>query len=141
MKAERAGVKFSKVLINNAAAVAGHLKITPDNLEVEIATDHFGPFLFTKLLAPKLLASTAPGCTPRVVFVSSRAHGRGTGIDFDTFPTPAADASKWNSFAAYTAAKSANILTALELSKRAKGRLNAYSLHPGGARSVLLYIL
>ncbi|KAJ7183621.1 hypothetical protein C8R46DRAFT_1344389 [Mycena filopes] len=32
---------------------------------------------------------------------------------------------------AYFQAKSANILTALELSKRSKGAINAYSLHPG----------
>jgi hypothetical protein len=54
----------------------------------------------------------------------------GTGIDFDALTNP--DPEKYDKFNAYTQAKSANVLTAIELSKRSKGRINAYSLHPGG---------
>ena len=44
-------------------------------------------YLLTKLLAPKLLASTLPGFHPRVIFVSSAAHERGT-IDWADLAQP-----------------------------------------------------
>ncbi|KAJ7478192.1 hypothetical protein FB451DRAFT_182384 [Mycena latifolia] len=117
------------VLIHNAAAVIGPFKLTVDNLENQIATDHIGPFLLTKLLAPKILAAGTRGYVPRVVFVSSLAHSFGTGVDFDLMRFP--DPAKHENFPAYFQAKSANALTAIELSKRSNGRINAYSLHPG----------
>ncbi|KAJ7761179.1 hypothetical protein DFH07DRAFT_423986 [Mycena maculata] len=118
------------VLIHNAAAAVGPFKLTVDNLESQMATAHFGPFLFTKLLAPKLLASATAAYTPRVVFVSSKVHAMGAGVNFDTIAAPP-DAEKYDDSDAYAQSKSANILTAIELSRRSKGRINAYSLHPG----------
>ncbi|KAF7365744.1 Short-chain dehydrogenase/reductase family protein [Mycena venus] len=100
------------VLIHNAAATQGPLKVTVDNLESQMATAHIGPFLLTKLLTPKLLASASTTYTPRVVLKR---------------PDPA----KYHHFEAYYQAKSANVLTAIELSKRSGGKINAYSLHPG----------
>ncbi|KAJ6487646.1 hypothetical protein C8R45DRAFT_253807 [Mycena sanguinolenta] len=117
------------VLIHNAAAAVGPFKLTVDGLESQIATDHIGPFLFTKLLAPKVLAATTPSYTPRVVFVSSGAHAFGPGVDLSAITHP--NSETYTSQVAYFAAKSANILTAIELSKRSKGAINAYSLHPG----------
>ncbi|KAJ7472932.1 hypothetical protein B0H11DRAFT_1344894 [Mycena galericulata] len=117
------------VLIHNAAAAIGSFKLTADGLESQIGTDHVGPFLFTKLLTPKLLASGSETYTPRVVFVASGAHAFGTGVNFETLGV--ANAETYHSAQAYFQAKSANILTALELSKRAGGKINAYSLHPG----------
>ncbi|KAJ6489164.1 hypothetical protein C8R47DRAFT_978113, partial [Mycena vitilis] len=118
------------VLIHNAAASIGLFKVTSDGLESQIVTDHVGPFLFTKLLAPKLLASATASYTPRVVFVSSGAHAFGSGVNFDTVEHP--NAETCTSSGAYFEAKSANILTAIELSKRSKGATNAYIHHPGG---------
>ncbi|KAJ7912059.1 short-chain dehydrogenase [Mycena leptocephala] len=117
------------VLIHNAAATIGPFKLTADGLESQMGTDHVGPFLLTKLLTPKLLASATASYTPRVVFVSSGAHSFGPGIAFDTIEHP--NPETYSSFGAYFEAKSANILTALELSRRSKGAINAYSLHPG----------
>ncbi|KAJ7892518.1 hypothetical protein B0H14DRAFT_2496613 [Mycena olivaceomarginata] len=117
------------VLIHNAAAVLGPFKLSVDGLESQFATDHVGPFLLTKLLAPKLLAAGTPNYTPRVVFVSSVAHAFGAGVDFATLEHP--DPEKYGASLAYFQAKSANILTAIELSKRSGGAINAYSLHPG----------
>ncbi|KAJ7744147.1 hypothetical protein B0H16DRAFT_1889728 [Mycena metata] len=117
------------VLINNAAASFVDFKLTADGLETQLATDHVGPFLFTKLLTPKLLASATPTYTPRVVFVSSAAQAVGTGVDFDALENP--DPAKYSKQVAYGQAKSANVLTAIELSKRSKGKINAYSLQPG----------
>ncbi|KAJ7676526.1 hypothetical protein DFH06DRAFT_1428019 [Mycena polygramma] len=118
------------VLIHNAAAAVVPFKLTADKLENQIATDHIGPFLFTKLLAAKLLAAGTPGYVPRVVFVSSESHAYWTGNgNFDGIGHP--DPASFEQFEAYFQAKSANILMAIELSKRSQGRINAYSLHPG----------
>ncbi|KAJ6549038.1 hypothetical protein DFH09DRAFT_1281513 [Mycena vulgaris] len=117
------------VLIHNAAASGGPFRLTEDNLELHMATDHFGPFLLTKLVTPKLLAAATASYVPRVVFVSSSAHALGTGVNFTTLTAP--DAAKYEGFEAYCQAKSTNALMAIELSKRSKGKINAYSLHPG----------
>jgi NAD(P)-dependent dehydrogenase (short-subunit alcohol dehydrogenase family) len=122
---------FPQVLINNAAATIGRFILTVDGLESQIATNHFGPFLFTKLLTPKLLASGTASYTPRVVFVSSMAHAVDTAVDFSAIGRP--DQENYQTMPAYSRTKSANIITAIELSKRSKGSINAYSLHPGGA--------
>jgi nucleoside-diphosphate-sugar epimerase len=85
--------------------------------------------LFTKLLAQKLLAARTASYTPRVVFLSSGAHAFGPGVTFDTIEHPSPE--KYDTSIAYFEAKAASILTAIELSKRSKGAINAYSLHPG----------
>ncbi|KAJ6630164.1 hypothetical protein B0H10DRAFT_2208284 [Mycena sp. CBHHK59/15] len=103
------------VLIHNAAATIGPLKVTVDNLESQMVTDHIGPFLLTKLIAPKLLATSTASYTSRVVFVSSMAHGFGPGVDFDNLGKP--DAAAYTAMGAYH--------------QRSKGSINAYSLHPG----------
>ncbi|KAF7320489.1 hypothetical protein HMN09_00132400 [Mycena chlorophos] len=116
------------VLVNNAAAPIAPFALTPDGLERQIAVAHVGPFLFTKLITPKLLAG-GTGWTPRVVVTSSGAHRYGPGIDLAHIRTP--EAAKHNLGVAYTQAKSANILFASELTRRAGGRVLGYSLHPG----------
>ncbi|KAJ6518273.1 hypothetical protein C8R47DRAFT_1205340 [Mycena vitilis] len=117
------------VLINNAAAPIGPFKLTVDGLESQMATDHIGPFLFTKLIVPKLLASGTASYTPRVIYLSSTGHKFGPGINFDTFGKWTAEA--YVPFDAYSQAKCASALQAIELSKRSKGKINAYSLCPG----------
>jgi NAD(P)-dependent dehydrogenase (short-subunit alcohol dehydrogenase family) len=119
-----------QVLINNAAAPMGNFKLTADGLENQIATDHVGPFLFTKLIAPKLLASATFEYTPRVVIVGSDAHHYAPPVDFATIFTP--DEASYSTTNAYGQAKSANILTMIGLAKRTKGKLNVYAVHPGG---------
>ncbi|KAF8215232.1 hypothetical protein K438DRAFT_1955222 [Mycena galopus ATCC 62051] len=117
------------VLVHNAAAASGPFKLTVDGYERQMATDHIGPFLLTKLLLPKLLAARTTSYTPRVVLVSSNAHALGA-VDLSTVAHP--DAAKYVSMNGYFQAKAANILFAVELAKRAEGKINAYSLHPGG---------
>ncbi|KAF7307620.1 Short-chain dehydrogenase/reductase family protein [Mycena indigotica] len=116
------------ILIHNAADVIGPFRLNEDRLESQFSSDHVSPFLFTKLLAPKILASAAPGIVPRVIFVSSLAHGFGI-IDWDTLANP--DEAKYNAVGAYAQAKIANVLTAKELTKRSGGRIQSFSLHPG----------
>ncbi|KAJ7463330.1 hypothetical protein FB451DRAFT_1095120 [Mycena latifolia] len=117
------------VVIHNAAAAVAPFKLTADNLETQMATDHIGPFLLTKLLAARILAATTPDHTPRVVFVASIGHARGTGVNFSTLEHP--DPALYEPIEAYYQAKAANVLTARELSRRSNGRIKAYSLDPG----------
>lgn len=58
------------VLVNNAGVMAMPYKLTKDGIEQQIQTNHVAPYLFTRLLIPKLQAAPAP----RIVTVSSRAH-------------------------------------------------------------------
>ncbi|KAJ7686134.1 hypothetical protein B0H17DRAFT_1013792 [Mycena rosella] len=108
------------VVFHNAAASFGPLKLTVDNLERQMATDHIGPFLLTKLIAPKILAAGTASYVPRVVYVSSSAHASGTGVNFATVGHP--DAEKYQSRDAYAQAKSANCLMAIALSNRSEGK-------------------
>ncbi|KAJ7340693.1 short chain dehydrogenase reductase [Mycena albidolilacea] len=117
------------VLIHNAAAPGGEFKLSEDHLEMHLAVDHVGPFLLTKLLAPRLLAAKTASYTPRVVYVSSSAHTL-AGVDLAMLCTNP-DPARYSVYGAYAQAKTANVLTARELSRRAGGRINAYSLHPG----------
>lgn len=58
------------VLVNNAGIMAREYSKTEDGYERHFATSQLGPFLFTNLIMPKLLASK----TPRIVNVSSDGH-------------------------------------------------------------------
>ncbi|KAJ6494235.1 short-chain dehydrogenase [Mycena sanguinolenta] len=123
------------VLINNAAATIGPFKLTVDGLESQMATNCVGHFLLTTLLAPKLLASKTASFTPRVVFVSSALHASCDGVDLDAIERP--NAETYDNWQGYFRTKAAHILTARELSRRARGALQAYSLHPGGGHRVI----
>ncbi|KAF7348071.1 Short-chain dehydrogenase/reductase family protein [Mycena sanguinolenta] len=117
------------VLIHNAAAGAGGaFKRSVDGFETQMATNHIGPFLLTKLLAPKLLAARSGSYTPRVVVVSSKAHAAAP-LDLNAVAHP--NPETYNLLGAYSQSKAANVLFANEFSRRAKGEINVYSLHPG----------
>ncbi|CAK5264520.1 unnamed protein product [Mycena citricolor] len=117
-----------QVLINNAVAAIAGFKLSADGFENQLAIDHLGPFLFTALISPKLLAARTETFTPRVVFVSSLAHLLGA-VNLETWGIP--DQASYDLMGAYAQAKTANILTAAELSRRSKGAIKSYSLHPG----------
>ncbi|KAJ7471152.1 hypothetical protein B0H11DRAFT_1372862 [Mycena galericulata] len=117
------------VLINNAASSICPFTLTTDGFERQMATAHLGPFLFTALILPKILASKTVSYTPRVIYVASGAHAWCDGVNLAEMEHP--NASTYKAMAAYAQAKSANILTASELTRRASGRINAYSLRPG----------
>ncbi|KAF7348057.1 NAD(P)-binding protein [Mycena sanguinolenta] len=115
------------VLIHNAG-VGGGFKLTVDGFETQMATNHIEPFLLTKLLAPKLLAARTEKHIPRVVVVASEGHAM-VPLDLDTVAHP--NPKTFDLFGSYCQSKAANVLFATELSRRAKGKINVYSLHPG----------
>ncbi|CAK5283312.1 unnamed protein product, partial [Mycena citricolor] len=105
------------VLINNAATAVGKYKFTVDGFESQMGTDHLGPFLFTALIAPKIVATHTAAFTPRVVFVSSAAHAY-QALDLENLAKP--DQESYIPMNAYAKAKAANVLTAAEISRRSK---------------------
>ncbi|KAF8142981.1 hypothetical protein K438DRAFT_1994355 [Mycena galopus ATCC 62051] len=117
------------VLIHNAAAPIAPFKLTGEGLENQMAVGHFGPFLLTKLLLPKLRSTGNTTYTPRVVFVAARAHHWCKGVNTETLANPSEETYQIMDMAAQV--KCANILTASEMARRGKGAVNAYSLHPG----------
>ncbi|KAF7298631.1 hypothetical protein MIND_00810200 [Mycena indigotica] len=120
------------VVIHNAADTSGVYSVTADDIEGQMAVAHFGPFLLTKLILPKILASKTAKWTPRIVLVSSLAHSMGPGIELTASALrKPATGPETSYFLRYHEAKSANVLFALGLANRGAGKLRAYSLHPG----------
>lgn len=111
------------VLINNAG-LAGQRGLSRSGFELAFGTNHIGPFLLTKLLIPKLEEAD----DARIVNVSSKAHIRVSGIDFDAVQKPTRSAT---GLPEYQVSKLANVLFTKELSRRMGGRVHSYALHPG----------
>ncbi|KAF8193450.1 NAD-P-binding protein [Pholiota molesta] len=118
------------VLILNAGIMGAPYEKSEDGLELQLATNHIGNFLFTNLIMPKLLQSSAP----RVVVVSSMGHAWGP-FRFDDYGFE--DGKAYDKWAAYGQSKTANVLFAVELAELYKDKLLAFSLHPGGAATSL----
>jgi NAD(P)-dependent dehydrogenase (short-subunit alcohol dehydrogenase family) len=117
------------VLVNNAGVMATPYSRTADGLELQLATNHFGPFLLTGLLLPQLLASG----DARVVTVSSQLHRYAKGAPLGD---PRVQQGRYSKWPAYGATKLANLLFTYELERRACQAdlpLHAYAAHPGFA--------
>ena len=112
------------LLINNAG-LAGARGLTTSGFELAFGTNHMGHFLLTDLLLERIRAS-APA---RIVTVSSRAHTRVPGIDFNLLRQPTATTS---GIREYGVSKLANLLFSAELGRRLAGSgVTTYALHPG----------
>ena len=110
------------VLINNAGVMATPERRTADGFELQIGTNHLGPFALTNLLLPRI--------TDRVVTVSSGAHRMGR-IRLDDLNWERGGYQRWR---AYGQSKLANLLFTLELQRRlaeAGSPLRAVAAHPG----------
>jgi NAD(P)-dependent dehydrogenase (short-subunit alcohol dehydrogenase family) len=113
------------VLVNNAGLVLSERTETTDGFESTFAINHLGPFLLTRLLTERLVAS-APA---RVVNVASTAHRSARhGLDFDDLQSR----RHYRGMHAYSRSKLANILFTTELARRLSDTgVTANSLHPG----------
>lgn len=116
-----------EILINNAGVMMCPMERTDDGFEMQIGTNHFGHFLLTCLLLPRLIESKPS----RVVVVSSLAHKQGA-MDFDDLNF---EKRSYGSIKAYGQSKLANILFVKELDRKLKAAgiedVTVYSLHPG----------
>lgn len=118
------------VLVNNAG-VMGVPKPTrsPDGLDLQLATNHFGPFLLTGLLLPQL-ALTGAG---RVVTVSSQLHRLARSAPLGD---PHVAPRRHRPWSLYGQSKLANLLFTAELDRRlaaASVPVVALAAHPGFA--------
>ena len=121
-----------QVLVNNAGAVYGTRRLSPDGIELTWAVNHLAPFLLTVLLLERLKAS-APA---RVVTTSSAAH-QGARIPFDDMSAE----RSWggSGFRRYGETKLANVLFTVELARRLEGTgVTANCVHPGVIATKLL---
>ena len=117
------------VLVNNAGVMGTSRQVTADGLDLQLATNHFGPFLLTGLLLPQLLASK----DATVVTVSSNMHRVARSAPLGDPRVHHGLYAKWR---VYGQSKLANLLFTYELDRRARAKelpLRALAAHPGFA--------
>ncbi|WP_183094008.1 oxidoreductase [Nocardioides stalactiti] len=115
------------VLVNNAGVMGTPYARTEDGLELQMATNHFGPFLLTGLLLPQLVASGAG----RVVSVSSLMH---TVALKAPLGDPLVKKGRYQRWPVYGQSKLANLLFTGELERRCRAKgvpVSAVAAHPG----------
>jgi len=116
------------VLVNNAGVMSVPKGVTKDGFELQLGTNHLGPFALTNLLLPHV--------TDRVVNLASGAHKWGEiGLDDLNWTN-----RRYNRLAAYGQSKLANLLFTLELQRRLErdhSSVRAFAAHPGVAATNL----
>ena len=113
------------LLINNAGVMAPPRSLSPQGNERQFATNHLGHFALTG----RLMGLLEAGRDPRVVTVSSLAHGQGR-IHFEDL-TGERD---YSPFAFYGQSKFANAVFGLELDRRLRAAgspVRSLLAHPG----------
>lgn len=116
------------VIIANAGVMACPQGKTQDGFETQFGTNHLGHFVFVNRLAPLL----KPGA--RIVMLSSAGHQ----LSDVNIEDPNFERTEYQPFTAYGRSKTANILYAVALDSRLKGRgVRATALHPGGIQTEL----
>ena len=116
------------ILINNAGIMQVPQARTSDGFELQIATNHLGPFALTILLMPHI--------TGRVVTVSSEMHKRGH-VDPEDLN---GDNRPYDPFQTYCYTKLANLLFTFELQRRlarAGSSVRSMAAHPGLSKTNL----
>lgn len=122
------------LLVNNAGVMAPSYHRTVDDLELQLATNHFGPFLLTGLLLPAL-ADSGDG---RVVTVSSQAHRSARRAPLGD---PHVQEGRYWRWQVYGQTKLANLLFTFELQRRLASAglpVRALAAHPGFAGTHLV---
>lgn len=117
------------VLINNAGVMMCPKTLTKDGFEMQIGTNHMGPFLLTNLLLDLMKKSGAS----RIINVSSMVHTSGK-LNKEDLNSE----KSYSKMGAYSQSKLANILFTRELAKRLeKSIVTVNSLHPGAVKTDL----
>ncbi|GGK79730.1 oxidoreductase [Sphaerisporangium melleum] len=118
------------ILVNNAGVMAAPETRTPEGWELQFATNHLGHFALTT----GLHAALAAAGDARVVSVSSAAHLRSP-VVFEDIHYRERPYDPWT---AYGQSKTANVLFAVEASRRWAGDgITVNALHPGGIQTNL----
>lgn len=122
------------LLINNAGVMAVPYQRTADGFEMQLATNHFGPFALTGLLLSQLIESG----DGRVVAVSSNAHKIARSAPLGDPRVVRGRYSRWHS---YAQSKLADLLFTYELDRRLRAAghpVKALAAHPGFAATELM---
>lgn len=122
------------LLVNNAGVMAPPHSRTTDGFELQMATNHFGPFLLTGLLLDQLIASG----DGRVVTVSSVLHRIARKAPLGDPRTQKGPYLRWPE---YGQSKLANLLFTYELQRRLERAdlpVRALAAHPGVAGTHLV---
>jgi NAD(P)-dependent dehydrogenase (short-subunit alcohol dehydrogenase family) len=122
------------VLVNNAGVMAPPHTRTGDGFELQLATNHFGPFLLTGLLLPQLVDSGAG----RVVAVASQGHRLARKAPLGDPRRKPVRYSRWG---AYAQSKLADLLFTYELDRRLRAKglpVIALAAHPGYSATELM---
>ena len=115
------------LLVNNAGVMAPPYSRTREGLDMQMATNHWGPFLLTGLLLPQLVASG----DGRVVTVSSLGHRLARHAPLHD---PRSKPHLYSRWAVYGQTKVANLLFTFELDRRLAAAdlpVKALAAHPG----------
>jgi NAD(P)-dependent dehydrogenase (short-subunit alcohol dehydrogenase family) len=116
------------VIVANAGVMACPQGKTQDGFETQFGTNHLGHFVFVN----RLVSLLKPGA--RIVNLSSAGH-QISDVDLDD---PNFERTPYQAFTAYGRSKTANILYAVALDSRFKGRgVRATAVHPGGIQTEL----
>ena len=122
------------LLVNNAGVMATPYHRTVDGFELQLATNHLGPFALTGLLLPHLIASGGA----RVVNTASLAHRLAPRAPLGD---PRKETRRYQRWIAYAQSKLADLLFTFELDRRLRDKdlpVTALAAHPGYAATGLI---
>jgi NAD(P)-dependent dehydrogenase (short-subunit alcohol dehydrogenase family) len=122
------------LLINNAGVMATPHHRTADGLELQMATNHFGPFALTGLLFPRLVESG----DGRVVAISSQGSRMARRPPLDD---PRDQSRRYGRWQSYFQSKLADLLFIFELDRRCREQevpVKGLAAHPGYASTGLM---
>ncbi|KAI0724954.1 NAD(P)-binding protein [Fomitopsis betulina] len=129
------------VLINNAGVMLCPVEwVTADGYDLQFMTNVLGPFLFTKLLMPAILAGaeTHPDHHSRIIEISSSASHLCSDIKLDTFKD-GPERRRLSPIEHYSQSKLANFVIARQYAKRYADRgVVSIALNPGNIDTDLL---
>jgi NAD(P)-dependent dehydrogenase (short-subunit alcohol dehydrogenase family) len=122
------------LLVNNAGVMATPQQRTPDGFELQLATNHLGPFALTGLLLDRLVAAGGA----RVVTVSSVMAAT---VRTVSLRDPRGQHGRYRRWRAYGESKLANLLFTVELDRRVRAAglpVLAVAAHPGHTHTNLV---
>ncbi|KAI0036127.1 NAD-P-binding protein [Vararia minispora EC-137] len=130
------------LLVNNAGRLASDYVLNEMGIEMSVAVNHVGPFVFTKALLPLLRATAAlPGNDVRIISLSSASYEWAGAVDFTSVEglnNPYASKGAVNAWSAkfrrYGATKLMIILFVRELQRRLDEEgvpITCMAVHPG----------
>jgi NAD(P)-dependent dehydrogenase (short-subunit alcohol dehydrogenase family) len=122
------------LLVNNAGVMATPHQRTADGLELQMATNYFGPFALTGLLFPRLVDSG----DGRVVAISSQGSRMARRAPLDD---PFDQSRRYGRWQAYFASKLADLMFIFELDRRCREQrvpVKGLAAHPGYSSTGLM---